>query len=211
MAILTNGIVYQFYTDLDAPNRMDDKPFLVLDLLDIDDHVIPEVVKITKPAFDLESIISAAGELKYVSQIKRVIHGQFSNPDDDFIRFLAGRVYEGVITQRVREQFSVLVRKALRQYLNDQTNDRLKSALGSATHSGPYPAEATNSSEPQQDQPEEVDSKESRIVTTLEELEGYNIVRAIVRSEVDVKRVAGRDTQSYFGVLLGKRSINRLL
>ena len=36
IAILTNGEVYQFCTDLDAPNRMDSKPFLVLDMNDID-------------------------------------------------------------------------------------------------------------------------------------------------------------------------------
>lgn len=64
IAILTNGQVYKFFTDLDAPNKMDEKPFLVLDLLDIDDHAVPELKKLTKPAFDVESIINAAGELK---------------------------------------------------------------------------------------------------------------------------------------------------
>jgi len=197
IAILTNGQVYQFYTDLDAPNKMDDKPFLVLDLLDIDDHAIPELVKITKPAFDLDSIINAAGELKYVSQIKRIIASQFSQPEDDLIKLLAARVYDGAITQKVREQFAGLVHKALRQFLNDQTNDRLKSALNAGGHvdtSVPRPAEA----EPA----DTLDTQEDKINTTLEELEGYNIVRAIVRSEVDVKRIAGRDTQSYFGILL---------
>jgi hypothetical protein len=197
IAILTNGQVYQFYTDLDAPNKMDDKPFLVLDLLDIDDHAIPELVKITKPAFDLDSIINAAGELKYVSQIKRIIASQFSQPEDDLIKLLAARVYDGAITQKVREQFAGLVHKALRQFLNDQTNDRLKSALNAGGHvdtSIPSPAETEPTSE--------LDTQEDKINTTLEELEGYNIVRAIVRSEVDVKRIAGRDTQSYFGILL---------
>jgi hypothetical protein len=42
IAALTNGVVWQFYTDLDAPNRMDAKPFLVLDLLDIDETLIPD-------------------------------------------------------------------------------------------------------------------------------------------------------------------------
>jgi len=47
IAILTNGQVYKFFTDLDAPNKMDEKPFLELDLLDIDAHVVPELVKLT--------------------------------------------------------------------------------------------------------------------------------------------------------------------
>ncbi len=29
---LTNGLVYRFYTDLETPNKMDEVPFLELDL-----------------------------------------------------------------------------------------------------------------------------------------------------------------------------------
>lgn len=70
LAILTNGTEYQFFTDLDAPNKMDEKPFLTLDLLNIDEHLVPELKKLTKSSFDVESIVSAAGELKYLNQIK---------------------------------------------------------------------------------------------------------------------------------------------
>lgn len=120
ISILTNGQVYKFFTDLDAPNKMDEKPFLELDLLDIDEHVVPELLKLTKSAFDVESIISAAGELKFVSQIKKVIAGQLTAPDDDFIKLIATRVYDGMITQKVREQFSELTKKAAAQFLSDQ-------------------------------------------------------------------------------------------
>lgn len=106
IAILTNGRVYKFFTDLDAPNKMDERPFLELDLLDIDEHVVPELLKLTKTAFDVESIVNAAGELKYVSQIKKLLTRLLTNPDEDFIRFVASRVYEGVVTQKVRELFS---------------------------------------------------------------------------------------------------------
>lgn len=100
ISILTNGQVYKFFTDLDAPNKMDEKPFLELDLLDIDDHAIPELQKLTKSAFDVESIINAAGELKYVGQIKRALASQFSQPDEDFVRLFASRVYEGSLLRR---------------------------------------------------------------------------------------------------------------
>ena len=94
ISILTNGQIYRFYTDLDAPNKMDEKPFLEIDLLDIDENIIPELKKLTKASFDLESIINAAGELKYVSQIKKIIHIQLNNPEDDFVKFFASRVYD---------------------------------------------------------------------------------------------------------------------
>jgi hypothetical protein len=199
ISILTNGQIYKFFTDLDAPNKMDEKPFLELDLLDIDEHAVPELIKITKSAFDVESIVSAAGELKYVSQIKKEIALQFTRPNDDFVKFFASRVYEGMITQKVREQFTELTRKAVAQFLNDQINDRLKSAMSGAVQ----PSYAIASTTPTDSANEQVDdSVEDKVLTTLEELEGYHIVKAIARSVVDSKRIIQRDTQSYFGILL---------
>lgn len=201
ISILTNGQVYRFFTDLEASNKMDEKPFLEFDMLDIDDHVVPELQKLTKSAFDVESIISAAGELKYVGQIKRELHSQFQQPDEDFVRFFASRVYEGTITQKVREQFAQLTRKATVQFLSDQVNDRLKSAItGNAQPlivSQVLNANAPSGLESQVDVVEK-----DLVVTTVEEIEGFNVIKAIIRSVVDVRRITARDTQSYFGILL---------
>ena len=196
IAVLTNGQIYQFYTDLDAPNRMDEKPFLILDLCDIDDYVVPELVKITKSDFDVESIVSAAGELKYVSQIKKVLATQFSLPEDEFVKFVASRVYDGIVTQKVREQFAELTQKAASQYLNDRINERLKSAMSG----GLMVAEIAGNKEYQVEG--DVIQDADNIVTTEEELEGYHIVKAIIRSVIDVKRITMRDTKSYCGILL---------
>ena len=201
IAVLTNGQVYHFYTDLDAPNRMDDKPFLVLDLLDIDETLIPELRKLTKDVFDLDSIINAAGELKYVGQIKRTIATQFKEPEDEWIRFFTTRVYDGAITQRVRDQFAPLVKKAAKQFLNDQVNDRLKTALGGSNFT---PTELSGDAGEVTSQPaaqEDLD-RDTEIETTLEELEGYQIVKAIACSEVKPQRVVHRDSKSYFAILL---------
>jgi hypothetical protein len=195
IAILTNGEVYQFYTDLDAPNRMDAKPFLVLDFAALDETLLPELAKLSKESFNLDSVISAAGELKYIGQLKRVLATQFKQPEDEWVRFLTTRVYEGAFTQRVREQFVPLVAKATRQFLNEQVNDRLKNALG-----GPD-AYVSVSAEPAEVAPQPVDIN-GEILTTDEELEGYRIVRAIVCSEVPVSRVVVRDTKTYCGILL---------
>lgn len=200
ISILTNGQVYKFFTDLDAPNKMDEKPFLELDLLDIDEHVVPELQKLTKSAFDVESIISAAGELKYVGQIKKEIAAQFANPSDEFVKFFATKVYDGIITQKVRDQFGILTRKATVQFLGDQVNDRLKSAMSGVSVPS-YAVEepiagASTAAEAK------AEDAEDRVITTLDELEGFHIVKAIVRTAVDAKRIVHRDTQSYFGVLL---------
>jgi hypothetical protein len=199
IAALTNGVVWQFFTDLDAPNRMDAKPFLVLDLLDIDDTLLPEVQKLSKASFDLDSIISAAEELKYVGALKREIARQFKEPSDEWIKFFTQRVYDGTYTARVREQFTALVTKASRQFLTESVNDRLKTALGAgvgiaAVHSAP---EVTSEAVAVEDL-----DRDTEIETTLEELEGYQIVKAIACGEIKPQRITQRDAKSYFAVLL---------
>lgn len=200
LAVLTNGVVWQFYTDLDAPNKMDSKPFLVLDLLDIDETLIPEIQKISKESFDLDSIINAAEELKYVGALRREIAGQFREPSDEWIRFFTTRVYEGMFTAKVREQFTGLVTKASKQFLTEQVNDRLKTALGVGVAS-PL-VEATSSEVSSQPIVEEDLDRDTEIETTLEELEGYQIVKAIACAEVKPQRIVHRDQKSYFAVLL---------
>lgn len=196
ISILTNGQHYKFFTDLDAPNKMDEKPFLEVDLLDIDENIIPELKKLTKSSFDLESIINAAGELKYVSQIKKILHSQLNNPEDDFVKFFASRVYDGILTQKVRESFLNLTKKAASQYINDQVNERLKSAITGIT---PAIIETPNESSHIE---EDEHKDESDVVTTQEELEGYHIVKAITRAVLEAPRITHRDTKSYFGILV---------
>jgi predicted type IV restriction endonuclease len=196
LAILTNGSLYQFFTDLDTPNKMDEKPFLTLDIEDIDEHIVNEVKKLTKSSFDVESIVDAAGELKYLSQIKKELTAQFSQPEEEFVKFFASRVYDGVLTAKVKAQFLEITTKALKQFLNDSINARLKSAIGGDA----------KSVEPQEvhvemDDNLDKDSK-PKVITTDEETEGYNIIKAILRQKVAAHRIVARDTQSYFGILL---------
>lgn len=215
IAVLTNGQVYNFYTDLDAPNKMDDRPFLVLDLLDIDESLLPELRKLTKESFDLNSIISAAEELKYVGALKRAIATQFRDPDESFVRLLTSNVYDGRFTQEVRRQFTDLVTKASRQFLNEQVNDRLKAALGAGAGYSTTPQSPPAASEIVSSQPAAAADldRDTEIETTLEELEGYQIVKAIACGEVKPHRIVHRDAKSYFAILLddnNRKTIARL-
>lgn len=201
IAILTNGEEYQFYSDLEKPNRMDDKPFLILNMSDIDESVVPELKKLTKQDFDLSSILSAAEELKYIGEIKRVLASQFKSPDDEWVRFLATRVYEGIYKQKVKEQFGVLVPKAMKQFLTDQVNDRLKAAMARQAFESPV-EEVQNDANDDKGGDEDNPEEKSGVNTTLDEIQGFQVVRAIACSEVPLERIAARDTKSYFGILL---------
>jgi hypothetical protein len=201
VAILTNGETYEFYTDLDAPNVMDSKPFLVLDLTAVDETLLPEVAKLTKESFDLDSVVSAAGELKYIGQMKRLLAAEFKEPSGDFLRLFATNIYPGKsFTQRMREELSPLVAKATAQFLNEQARERLKTALEDDDKTAKDDVKDAAQTLPPNPAPE--DDLQGDIFTTDQELEGYRIVRAIVCSEVSANRVIGRDSKTYFAVIL---------
>ncbi|AQX15367.1 restriction endonuclease [Tessaracoccus lapidicaptus] len=197
IGVLTNGQYWHFFTDLDQPNKMDQHPFLRLNLLDVDPYALPELQKMTKSTFDLDSVLSAAEELKYVSGVKQAIDQLFASPTEEFVRLLAAKVYDRPLTAKMREFFTGVTVKASKQWITEQVNTRLKTALQGQGVSMPAPA-AT--SDPVEDS--EGDEGPKDIETTFEEIEGFNIVRAIAVSDVPVERVAARDTKSYFGILL---------
>ncbi|EHM48685.1 type I restriction enzyme HsdR N-terminal domain-containing protein [Hafnia alvei] len=193
VAILTNGQCYKFFTDLDTPNKMDEKPFLELDMLDVDEYAIPEIIKLNKKTFDVESIVNAAGELKYVSQIKKVIGLVLNEGDDDFTKYIASKVYDGVVTQKVRDLFSTLIKKGATQYLNDQLNIRLKSAMFNTSGSLDNIATGKESVSDILD--------DDDIETTEDEINAYLIVKAIASKSVSPSRISIRDSKTYCAIL----------
>lgn len=203
IAVLTNGQYWDFYTDLEKPNVMDSRPFLHLDLLGIDPYMLPELKKLTKDAFDLDSVIAAAEELQYVSSIKRELSAMLADVPEDFLRLLISHVYSGSITAKVRDLFSDLVPKAIAQFLNDRVNDRLKTALqgqGPAVGAAPLITAEADQESPARETP--APRTDESIETTAEELEGFRIVRAIVADRVAYGRVFVRDQKSYCAILL---------
>jgi hypothetical protein len=201
VAILTNGETYEFYTDLDVPNRMDNKPFLVLDLTAVDETLLPEVAKLTKESFDLDSVVSAAGELKYIGQMKRLLAAEFKEPSGEFLRLFAAHIYPGKpFTQRIRDELSPLVAKTTNQFLNEQVRERLNTALEDNSKTVKGDVQDSVQMSPMDFVVE--DDLQGDIHTSDEELEGYRIVRAIVCGEVSANRVIGRDSKTYYAIIL---------
>ena len=192
--VLTNGITYRFYTDLVKTNIMDDVPFLEVDLENIKDSQIEEVKKFHKSYFDVDNILSSASELKYMAELKSVIRKEFASPSTDMVKMLAKRVYDGVFTSKVLEQFTELVKRSFASHINDVMSERLNIALQSAENEE-APQEAPKMEEAQT-QPE----SDNRVVTTEEELEGFYIVKSILRETIQSDRITYRDAQSYFAI-----------
>lgn len=200
-AVLTNGLVYRFYTDLEAPNKMDSKHFFEFDLRDYDERGLNELKKFTKFSYNLENILTTASELKYTRAIRQLIAEQWAEPSDDFIRFFVSQVYSGRFTKSVRDEFEPIVKKALQQFVNERINQRLESALEQEEVVQSSEDETVTTSGEGDDVPVEKDET-PKIITTDEEKEGYFIVKSIMRTVVDPERVVMRDVQSYCGILL---------
>lgn len=197
--VLTNGIIYRFYTDLAEPNKMDEKPFLEVNLLDLKDEQIEELKKFHRSYFDVGAILSTASELKYMGELKAVIEKEFASPSPDLVKFLCKQVYEGVFTQKILEQFTALLKRTINNYINATISDRLKAAIKeSDVPTGEQPA--TTGSEPAV--PVEEPVAESKIITTDEELQAFYIVKAILRGSIPAERVTYRDAQTYFAIFI---------
>lgn len=187
-ALLTNGIHYQFFTDLDEKNKMDQKPFFEFDICSLKDAAVNEIAKFHKSSFDVNKILDNASSLKYIKEIRKQIDLEIQNPSPEFVRLFASKLYSGRLTEKVMDEFTELVQKAYGQLIGEKINERLHFALNKEVIIQ------------EKDQIEEVE--ESKVITSEEELEGYRIVVAILRRKLPIHRIVYRDTQSYFGILL---------
>lgn len=202
--LLTNGIIYRFYSDLVEPNKMDDKPFLEFNITEMKDNQIEELKKFHKTVFDAESIVNTASELKFTNEIKQLFQQELNSPSTDFVKHFAKQVYPSIITAKVLEQFTALTKKSIQQQISDLITERLKTALTKED-------EATK--EQEAIDAELLKEDETKIVTTEEELEGYMIVKSILRQKVSPSRINYRDAQTYFSILLddnNRKTICRL-
>jgi len=212
IGVLTNGIVYRFYSDLDEPNKLDTKPFLVLDMQDLREGLVRELRRLVKDTFDIDDMISVAGELKYTRAIKALLAKELSSPSDDVVKLLASRVYSGKkLTQGVREQFASFIPRAFQQLVSDEVQSRFKSAFRANEDAGggSLPAPGTSSESSAITSPAAATTatatdttQESEIVTTQLELEGFYAIKSILRETVGADRVTIRDSKSYCAILL---------
>lgn len=205
--LLSNGIIYRFYTDLVEKNKMDEKPFLEFNVTDIKDNQIEELKKFHKSYFDIDNIVNTASELKFMNELKILINIEFQNPSDGFVRHFAKQIYPGILTAKLMEQFTALNKKSIQQYINDLITERLKTALKTENDEG--------QKKPEVDPSIVVEAiiNSAKVDTTPEEIEGFLIVKTILRQKINAKRIVHRDAQSYFAILLddnNRKTICRL-
>lgn len=195
--VLTNGLVYKFFTDLEQPNKMDEKPFFEFNILEFKDRDIEELKKFAKAAYDLDTILTTANDLKYTRSIQQKLAEWISSPSEEFVRLVSADLLGSKrFTPAVKDQFTAITKRAFEQLIGEKINERLKGAMT------PEPAPVVVAAVAQEPAAATEKPAEPQVVTSAEELEAFYAVRAILREIVPSKRVVIRDAQSYCAILL---------
>ena len=133
IAILTNGVIYKFYTDLDDANKMDEKPFLEINLLNLNENQIPELEKFIKSNFSIDEISSTASDLKYANLFKDILEQELDSPSDEFLKFFLSKTYNGRQHKGVLDRFRGVLKTSLNSYVSELLSDQVKISNLSST------------------------------------------------------------------------------
>ena len=135
--IVTNGLEYRFFADIDNPNVMDDEPFLIVDLLNANDELLRELTAFSKSEFAIERTLLKARQLKYGSIIRQRIKSEIEQPSRDLVKILARNLYSGSFSSDVFGEFAPIVERELQHlFLSEQNlakddQTEFKSDIGS--------------------------------------------------------------------------------
>ncbi len=192
--VLTNGLVYRFFADLEQPNKMDEKPFFEFSILDFKERDVDELKKFAKASFDLDTILTTANDLKYTRAIQNRLAEWMVNPTEDFVRLLSADLLGNRrFTPATKDQFTLITKRAFEQLVGERINERLKGAM--TPESAPLTEAVAAVNLPGS-------TTEPHVLTSAEEVEGFHIIRSILRSLVSSRRIVMRDAQSYCAILL---------
>lgn len=168
--VLTNGIEYRFYADLDKMNIMDEKPFLAVNMLDLSDADIEQMKQFHKSCYNEPEILSTAKELQIMIQIKEILAKNFQSPGDEFTRYFVRSLNNGKSTPKLIEEYRPIVRKSILSVIGGMISGRPATAIQVKEEK---PRQVPN------DGMAAISDKQDAVIT-WEETDAYNIIRAVL-------------------------------
>ena len=172
VGILTNGLEYKFYADLDEDNIMDKKSFLRFHIKKVEQHTLEKLKRFHKIEFNLQKVIDRARELRSIQITKDVLSQNLKNPEDDFLKFFIKKVHKGKVTTKVCDELKKLIVKAFSEYFTEYMNERLKAAISNQ-----------NEEDSKEKNIEDVKEEDKNVITD-EERSAFRIVQAILLEEI---------------------------
>ncbi|MFA7659114.1 MAG: type I restriction endonuclease [Candidatus Gastranaerophilaceae bacterium] len=187
--ILTNGVLYKFFTDIEQTGKLDTEPFFTFNLLDFKLDQVEQLQEFCKGEFNIDKAFLNASNLKYISRFEDVLKEEYENPSTDFVKYLITKsgIGEKRITPAVVEKHTHTTIEAFNQFMSATVKKALE---GNINQSNTIPEN------------QKKDETKSLIETTVEELEGYAIVKSILKDTIDLNRLFYRDTINYFNLIL---------
>ena len=199
VGVLTNGVIYKFYTDLERVNIMDKTPFLEIDMRNVENNLVKELKRFRKDSpFDEDEMREAAEELDRSNKIKKIWEGALDYPSDEFVIFFARQISsDKTIAKDVIDKVRNSIKKILKEFVDKNATNVPKPIIEIPD------GEGSGGKTPPKPDP-------IGIVTTEEEMRGFNIVREILQEIIDPDRIKYKDWKTYCNVLLDNNSTKQI-
>ena len=191
VGILTDGISYKFFSDFDKPNIMDRSTFFEFNMLDFEDSQANELRKFTKENFNESQTLNEAKELKYTSEIKRLLEREYAKTSDEFVMFVLQKVYDGQKTPNVKKMFRRLTYRAFRQFVSEKISEVFSNAVNQEVTSKMMI-------------PNEYNDNNQDAEFTNDEMQGFLTIKAILGGLVDTQCMNLRQNQRHTSIILCK-------
>jgi hypothetical protein len=214
IAVVTNGVRYVFFTDLEERNILSERPFFQFDIFNFSENDADVLDTFSRTRYDPQTIRERVDEIIYTNKIIAFTGDILRNPSESFTRFVLSQIdlFSGKrLTAGIVEKFIPTVRRAVQASLLDMATRSIRGHVADADTSNtepapvPVPKAASATTGPTVTEPAPVPVPKAApapIVTTAEELEAFEIIKGICADSSMSARapVVSRDTATWFTI-----------
>jgi hypothetical protein len=131
LGILTDGLVYQLFSDTGQANMMDDQPFVSIDLKEIaqdriSDGVFDALLKLRKGSFNPADVGSDARRRLHMNAYMQALEVAFETPQKEYVRALMDLAgVEGNRTAKLIEDQTAVVKEAMSAFFDRKLLERV--------------------------------------------------------------------------------------
>lgn len=194
VAVITDGLIYKFFTDLKAPNMMDAEPFFSFSVEEFGDNDIEILKGFRRDTFNLDAVVTKAEDLVYFNGISNKLRAIFRHPSDEFIRLVAADVFPKKMTEKAVDRLRPLVKQGISTTLIDMVSQGLTQGINDDADCDEVQAQ------------DEVHDHADKIITTEEELAVYGEIAKTIAAQVGQDdRVTYKDTINYFSIMVDNK------
>ena len=119
--ILSNGLEFRFFSDLELQNVMDDEPFLTLDLRNLDESLLHVLEQFSRTRFEKNTAIQAARTARDRHNIRRVLNSEFNPLSKKAIAYILDILQPSVTDVSRRSELAQLVNQEWREFIRSNT------------------------------------------------------------------------------------------